>query len=108
MVGTNASTNEKHKFYNSTVQAFSRGEIYCATKVGTLCARFVDIGAPYKTPVENGLSKLLYFRGQTIDVSDQAFFTLNYFILRDEEEKEIHVSDLLTAPQRLSGCFCRS
>ena len=32
-VGTNASTNEKHKFYNSTVQAISRGGGYCATKI---------------------------------------------------------------------------
>ena len=43
MVGTNASKNEKHKFYNSTVQAISRGGGYFATKVGALCANFVDM-----------------------------------------------------------------
>ena len=43
MVGTNASTNEKNEFYNSTVQAISREGGDCATKVGDLCARFVDI-----------------------------------------------------------------
>ena len=46
MVETNASTNEKHKFYKSTLQAISRGEVDCTTKVGSLCARFVDMGAP--------------------------------------------------------------
>ena len=38
MVGTNASTNENNKFYNSTVQAISRGGGDCVTKVGALCA----------------------------------------------------------------------
>ena len=50
-VGTNASTNENHKFYNSTVQAISRGGLDCATKVGTLCAHFVDMGYTVKTQV---------------------------------------------------------
>ena len=70
MVGTNASTNENHKFYNSSVQAISRGGGDCATKVGALCDRFVDMGSPVKNQVENGLSKLFDFRGQTIDTSD--------------------------------------
>ena len=39
--GTNASTNGNHKFYNSTVQAISRGGGNCATDVGALCAHFV-------------------------------------------------------------------
>ena len=51
VVGTNASTNEKHKFYNSTVQAISRGGGDCDTKVGALCVFFVDMGAPVKTQV---------------------------------------------------------
>ena len=63
MVETNASTNEKHKLYKSTVQAISRGEVDCTTKVGSLCARFVDMGAPVKTQVENGLSKIFDFWG---------------------------------------------
>ena len=33
MVVNNASTNEKLKFYNSTVQDISIGGGYCATKV---------------------------------------------------------------------------
>ena len=37
MVLTNASTNEKHKFYKSRLQAFSRGGEDCTTKVGALC-----------------------------------------------------------------------
>ena len=73
MVGTNASRNEKHKFYNSKVQAISRGGGDCATNVGALCARFVDMGAPVKPQVENGLSKLFDFRGNTIYVSYQNF-----------------------------------
>ena len=41
MVGTNASTNKKHKFYNSTLQAISRGGGDCAKKVGSLYAFFL-------------------------------------------------------------------
>ena len=70
MVETNASTNEKHKLYNSTVQAISRGWGDCATNVGALCARFVDMGDPVKTQIKNALSKLFNFQVQTIDVSD--------------------------------------
>ena len=51
MVGSNASTNEKHKFYKSTVQAISIGGGHCATKVGSMCARFVDMVAVLKTQV---------------------------------------------------------
>ena len=72
MVGTNASTNEKHKLYNSTVQAISRRGGGCSIKVRTICARFVYMDAPVKIQVENGISKLFYFRGQTIYLSDQA------------------------------------
>ena len=74
MVGTNSSKNENHKFYNSTVQAISRGGADCATKVGAICARFVDMGFMVKIQVENGISKLFDFRVRTIDVSDQAVF----------------------------------
>ena len=75
-VGTNSSTNENHKFYNSTVLAISRGEGYFSSKVGDLCAHFVDMGYPVKNQVENGLSKLFDFRGKTMDRSDQAVFAL--------------------------------
>ena len=34
MVGRNASTNENHNFYKSTVQAISMGR-YCATNIET-------------------------------------------------------------------------
>ena len=47
-------------------------EGYCATKVVSLCDHFVDIGAPVKTEVKNGLSKIFNLRGHNIDVSDQA------------------------------------
>ena len=76
IVGTNASKNENHIFYNSTAQAILREGGDCATKVGALCACFVDMGSPVKTQVENGLSKLFDLWVQTIDVSDQAVFTL--------------------------------
>ena len=105
MVGTNASTNENHKFYNSTVRAISRGGGDCATKVGSLCAHFVDTGSLVKTQVENGLSKIFDFWGQTIDVSDQDVFILKDSGLHYEEGKKINVSDLLTAAQRRSGRF---
>ena len=42
IVGTNASTNENHKFYNSKVQAISRGGVYCAIEVGALCIHFLS------------------------------------------------------------------
>ena len=45
------------------VQVISRGVVNCATKVGSLCPYFVDVGALVKTQVENGLNKLLGFRG---------------------------------------------
>ena len=76
MVGTNTSTNKKHSYYNSTVQAISRRGGDCAKKVGSLCARFVDMGSPVKTKVENRLSNLFDFRGQTIDMSNKTVFTL--------------------------------
>ena len=105
MVGTNASTNKRHKVYNLTVQAISRGGGYCTTTVGALCGSFVDIGSPVKAQVENGLTKLFDFQDQTIDVSDQAIFILNYLGLRDEEVKKTDISDLLTAAQKRSGHF---
>ena len=43
MVGTNVSTNEKHKFYKSMVQAISIEGGDCATNVGDLCDCFVEI-----------------------------------------------------------------
>ena len=108
MVGTNASINKNHKFYNSMVQVIWIGGEYCTIKVRSLCARFVDIGAPVKTYVLNGLSKIFDFQGQTIDVSDQAVFILNYSVLHDEEGNKINVSNPLTAAQRRSGRFCLS
>ena len=39
--------------------------------------------APVKPQVENGLRKLFNFRGQTIDVSDQAVFILKDLGLHD-------------------------
>ena len=87
MVGTNDYTNENNKFYNSTVQAISRGGVDCATKVGALCAHFIDIGAPVKTRVENGISKIFNFRSQNIDMSDQAVFILKYLGFQNKEGK---------------------
>ena len=69
---SNAYTNEKYKFYNSTVQVISRVRGDCAAKFGSLCHRFVDVVSPVKTQLENGLSKIVDFWVQTIDVSDQA------------------------------------
>ena len=77
--GTKASTNTKHKFYNSTVHAISKGVGYCATKAGSLCGSFVYMGYLFRTQVQNGLSKLFDFRGQNIDVSDKSFQNLKVF-----------------------------
>ena len=105
IVGINDYTNKNHKFYNSTVQATSRGGGYCAKKVGALCASFVEMGAPVKIQVENGLSKLLDLLGQTIDTSDQSDFTLKDKGLHDEEGKNINTSEPITAAQRRPGNF---
>ena len=53
MVGTNTSTNKKNKFYNSMVQAISRGGGYSTTKVGYLRECFVNMVALEKNQVEN-------------------------------------------------------
>ena len=83
MMKTNASTNENQKFYNLTMQVISRIGGDCGTKVGSMCAHFVDMGSPVKTQVENGLSNIFYFRGHTIDVYYQAVFSL--------KDSDIHV-----------------
>ena len=105
MVRTNSYTNEQHKFYNSTLQAIIRGGGDCATKVVSVCACSIDMGSPVKTQVENGLSNLFDFHGQTIGVSDQAIFILKDSVLCDEEGKKTNVSDPLTVSQRRSGRF---
>ena len=96
MIGNNASTNENHRIYNSTVQAISRGGGYYATNVGAPCARFVDMVSPVKTQVKNGLTKIFDFWAQTINMSDQAVFTLKDSCLHDEEGKKINTSNPLT------------
>ena len=49
LVGTNASTSKKCKFYNSMVKAILRGGGDYDTKVVALCSHFVDMGAMVKT-----------------------------------------------------------
>ena len=100
MVGTNDSTNENHKLDNSTLQAISIEGGSCSTKVGALCAHFVEMGAQVKTQVENRLSELFDSRGQTIKTPDQAVFALRDSGLHDEEGKKINTSDPLTVAQR--------
>ena len=54
------------------------------------------MGAAAKTQLENGLSDLFNFWGQTIDFSDQYFFTLKDSGLHDEEWNKINISNPLT------------
>ena len=42
------------------------------------------MGALVKNQVENGLSNIFDSQVQTIDVSDQAVFTLKYLVLQDK------------------------
>ena len=56
------------------VQDISRGRGDCATRDGYMYAHFVYMGYLVKTQVGNGLSKIFYFRDQTIYVSDQAVY----------------------------------
>ena len=55
-----------------------------ATKFGALCACFLNMAAPEKTQVENGLNKLLYLWGQTIAVAEQAVLILEDLSIHDE------------------------
>ena len=87
------------------VKDISRVGGECTTKVGALCTHFFDMRAQVKTQVENMLSKLFDFWVQTIDVSDQAVFTLKYLVFYDEEGRIISTSYPLTAAQRQSGHF---
>ena len=57
-------------------------------------------GSHGENQMENGLSKIFYVRVQTIDVSDQAIFTLNYSGIHNEEWKKINKSKSLTSTQR--------
>ena len=50
MIGTNASTNENHEFYKSTVQAILRGVGYCAKRLELYAPVFLH-GSPRKTQV---------------------------------------------------------
>ena len=70
------------------MQAISIGGVDCATKVGSICTRFVDMGDPFKYQVENGISKLFDFRGQNIDVPGQAVFILKDSVIHGEEGKK--------------------
>ena len=63
------------------------------------------MGYPVKTQVENGLSKLFVLRGQTIDMYDQAIFTLKDLGIHDEEGKKINIINLHTSAKRLPGSF---
>ena len=105
MDGTNASKNEKHKLYKSTVWEISRGGGEWATKVGSHCVCFVYMGAQVKTQVKNGLSNIFGFRYQTIYVSDQVIFIFKHSGLHYEGSKKPNVSDPLTAAQRRSVHF---
>ena len=104
MVGINASTNEIIGYKTKHFRPFQDKEKTAPQRLEP-CTPFFDMGAPFKTQVENGISKLFDFWSQTIDVSDQAIFILNYFGLHYEEGNKTNVSDPLTASQRRSGRF---
>ena len=65
------------------MQSISRGGGYYSTNVGDLCARFVYMGSMVKNQVENGLNRIFGLWGNTIDVYDQAVFTLKDSGLHD-------------------------
>ena len=78
---------------------------YFATKVGAICAHFVDMGSLVKTQVGNGIIDLFDLRGQTIDVSDQAIIISKDSGIHDEEGNKTNVSKPITVGQRRSGSF---
>ena len=63
------------------------------------------MGAPFKTQVDNDLSRISNLLGQTIDVSDQAVFILKDLGLHDEEGNKTNVSKPLTVAQKSSVRF---
>ena len=58
-----------------------------STKVGALCAHFVEIWYPVKTQVGNGLSNIFGVQGQTIYVYYQATLNLKYSAFHDKDGK---------------------
>ena len=64
------------------------------------------MGAPVKNQVENGISNLFDFQGQTIDVSDQEVSPLKDSGLHDDEGEQNNVSDQTTVAKRRSSSFC--
>ena len=87
------------------MQAISRGGGYGATKFGALCDRFVDMGVPVRTQVENAFYKIFGLQGQTIDVTDQAVFISWDLVLHNEEGEKTNLSNLIKSSQRQSGSF---
>ena len=108
MVGTNASTNENHKLYNSKVQDISIWGGECSKTVVSLCAHFVDTVAPVKIKAENGISKSLDFWGKTIDVYDQEVFTLKDSGFHDEEVKKKMQATCSQKTRSYQVIFCLS
>ena len=87
------------------MQAILIGGVDCTKNSGVLCDCFVVMWDPTKTQMKNGLRKLFGFQEQTIDVSEQAVFALNYSGLRDEKGKKLTIKKPLTFTQRWSGDF---
>ena len=77
----------------------SSGGVDCATKVGALCAQFVEILAPVKPQVENCLSNIFNLWVQTIGVSDQDVFTLKDSGLHDEKGKNHYKRPAHSSPE---------
>ena len=104
MVGTNTSTNENHNLQLNRAVHFYRSR-RLRHKGCIPVWPFFYMVAPMKSQVENGLCKIFEFWGQTIDVSDQAMFTLKYSVFHDEEGKKIDVSNPIIVAQRRSSRF---
>ena len=63
------------------------------------------MGVLVKKYVENGLSELFNLWVQTINVSDQAIFTLNDLSFHDGEKEKTNIRDPITVGHRQSGRF---
>ena len=105
MVGTNASTNENHKFYNSTVQAISIGGGDCATNFGDLCACFFIWEPRLKSRCKMVSLRSFVSEGRPLMCLNEPFFTLKDLVIHYEEGNKTNVRKLLTAGQRQSGRF---
>ena len=104
MVGTIVFTNEKHNFYNSTVQDISGLWGDWTTKVVALCVRFLTWYPWRKTRWKMVWVSSLIYEARSLICLTRPFY-LKIFGSSQWRNKEFTIRNLLTANQKRSGNF---